>query len=75
MTILLSKAAQAGEVHAFDILVTSGVGELAKLAREAAEEYEHNHKPDWDAATNMPVYTPSWMEGAMRIWLQGIGEQ
>ena len=74
MTELLYQCARNGMVVAFDNLVTSGVGEMAKSARAAARDYETIQNPDWDELSGMPVYTPMWMESAMRLWRSRQGE-
>lgn len=53
---------------AFDNLITSGTGEIGDSARAAAKEYELARKPDWDEASNLPVYSPEWMSGALNLW-------
>lgn len=68
MTRLLCQCAENGLVAAFDNLVTSGTGEIGESAREAARDYERGQKPEWNEASDMPVYTPNWMEGAMNLW-------
>lgn len=73
MTRLLCECAENGMVFAFDNLVTSGTGEIGDSARAAANDYEHIMKADWDEESNMPVYTPEWMEGAMKLWRKKRG--
>ncbi len=68
MTRLLCQCAENGLGAAFDNLVTSGTGEIGDSARAAAKDYERGQKPEWDDSSNMPVYTPNWMEGAMNLW-------
>lgn len=68
MTQLLCQCAENGMSVAFDNLVTSGTGEIGEHARAAAREFEESTKPDWDDQSRMPVYTPSWMEGATNLW-------
>jgi hypothetical protein len=68
MTRLLSQCAEGGMVAAFDNLVVLGTGEIGESARQAARDFERERKPDRDEASGMPVYTPAWMEGAMRLW-------
>jgi hypothetical protein len=75
MTQLLCECAENGMGVAFDNLVTSGTGEIGDSARAAAKDYEISQKPDWDVPSNMPVYTPNWMEGAMNLWRNRRGEQ
>ena len=75
MTRLLCECAENGMGAAFDNLVTSGTGEIGASARAAAKDYEISRKPDWDESSNMPVYTPNWMEGAMNLWRTRRGEQ
>jgi hypothetical protein len=55
-------------IAAFDNLITSGTGDIGVSARAAAKDYEISQKPDSDGSSNMPVYTPNWMEGAMNLW-------
>ena len=74
MTALLVSAARGGLVGAFDNLVTSGVGDDAEEARRACKEYKKQRKPVWSEQDEMPVYTPEWMSGAMKIW-QGFQGQ
>lgn len=75
ITQLLCECAENGMGAAFDNLVTSGTGEIGDSARAAAKDYEISQKPDWDQSSNMPVYTPNWMEGAMNLWRNRRGEQ
>ena len=75
MTQLLCECAENGMGAAFDNLVTSGTGEIGDSARVAAKDYERSQKPDWDESSNMPVYTPNWMKGAMNLWRTRRGEQ
>lgn len=75
MTRLLCQSAENGMEAAFDNLVTSGMGKVGDSARAAANEYELNRKPESDHPSDMPVYTPNWMEGAMDLWRSQRGEQ
>ncbi len=74
MTKLLCQCAENGLGVAFDNLVVSGVGEIGDFARAAARDYEREQKPEWDESTNVPVYSPEWMEGAMNLWRARRGE-
>ena len=69
MTLLLCQCAEGGMIVAFDNLVVLGTGEIGESARSAARDFEQERKPDRDEASGMPVYTPTWMEGAMKLWL------
>ena len=74
MTQLLCQCAESGMSAAFDNLVTSGTGQIGDSARAAAKDYERDRKPEWDGSSAMPVYTPNWMEAAMRLWLEQRGD-
>ena len=73
MTQLLCQCAENGMSAAFDNLVTSGIGEAGDSARYAANEYERIRKPEWSESDGMPIYTPNWMESAMKLWLAHRG--
>lgn len=68
MTDQLSQCAENGLVSAFDNLVTCGVGEIGRSARDAAAAYEQDHPPHWDPSSELPVYINDWMAGAMKLW-------
>ena len=75
MTRLLCRCAENGMGAAFDNLVTSGTGEIGDSARAAAKNYERDRNPEWDEPSELPVYSPNWMEGAMSLWRNQRGEQ
>lgn len=68
MTQLLCDCAENGMEAAFDNLVTSGTGEIGDSARAAAKEHELARKPDWHESSNLPLYSPEWMSGALNLW-------
>ena len=68
MTQLLCECAEDGMVTAFDNLVTSGIGIDAEAARKATKDHERIHPPATDPQLGLPVYSPDWMSGAMKLW-------
>ncbi len=68
MTELLCQCAENGLATAFDNLVTRGVGEIGRSARQAASDYEREHLPMRNISNDHPVYTTEWMAGAMGLW-------